>query len=257
MRPRLPVAKTASLSCRRKRHQKKVHRENEVPRLETPSPTPENEGKDETPTAVHVPLENTDETQDVSSDVAVKETGKESNSEVDHKDSETDSSSDTADDDSPEVTPRPDSRTETELESETVDLIPNGQAKSHANESSIPLIPTPKPSHSKIPRRRTLSKSSDNNLPSPVHTEVRLSSADFNVAIVAYSRSTSQDYTKIDVQDHDEDEGHPALYGDISTSWATSFWTQFSVLMVRTFKQSKPDVLSKLNFVQVGAEKRH
>ena len=132
-------------------------------------------------------------------------------------------------------------------------LIPNGNVESEANQSSVPLIQNPKASSSKTSWKgfkRSLSKLSDDG-PKPVHTEARVSSADFNVAVVTYKRSTSQDYAKIDVHDHDDEVDHSALYTDISTSWATSFWTQFSVLLVRTFKQSKPDILSKLNFVQV------
>lgn len=219
---------------------------NGAPRLETPSPTPENNGQGETST------EDTDQKVDASSDATGKDAGKEQNSEVVDRGSETDSSSDTVDDGESEHTPTPDSRTELAPEHELANLIPNGNVESEANETSTPLISTAKSSSSKIPWRRTHSKSADDNLATPVHTEARLSSADFNVAVVTYKRSVSQDYTKIDVHDQDDDEDHSELYGDISTSWATSFWTQFSVLMVRTFKQSKPDILSKLNFIQVS-----
>ena len=47
----------------------------------------------------------------------------------------------------------------------------------------------------------------------------------------------------------DEDEGE--IYGHISTTWVTSFWTQFCVLLQRNFKQEKPEILSKLNLIQV------
>ena len=86
----------------------------------------------------------------------------------------------------------------------------------------------------------------------PVHTEARLSSADFNVAVVTYKRTTSRDYSKVDIHYHDDEEDQSALYSDISTSWATSFWTQFTVLLQRSFKQSKPDLLSKLDIIQVS-----
>ena len=225
---------------------------NEAPRLETPSPTPEDNGQDETS------KENTEQKVDTSSDATGKDTGIEQNFEVEHsRGSEADSSLDTVDDNESEHTPRPDSKTELAPENELANLIPNGHANSEANETFTPLISTPKSSSSKIPWRRTHSKSVDDHVAAPVHTEGRLSSADFNVAVVTYKRSVSQDYAKIDVHDQDDDEDHSALYGDISTSWATSFWTQFSVLMVRTFKQSKPDILSKLNFIQVSTLQAH
>ena len=130
--------------------------------------------------------------------------------------------------------------------SEGVEL--SASRKDLMDDSCTPLLCT-KPSLS-LWRGHSTSKSNDTTR-LPVHTEVQLSSADFSVAVRTYRRSTSQDYTKVDVLDHDEDEDHCALYGDISTSWSTSFWTQFTVLLQRTFKQSKPDILSKLNFFQV------
>ncbi|XP_078373196.1 uncharacterized protein LOC144656827 isoform X2 [Oculina patagonica] len=164
-----------------------------------------------------------------------------------------------------EGTPRRDSRTEllphekqkTENDNET----PNGHVPSkvpeislelsETNESSTPLIANARSSPSKTLWRNvrgSFTKSSE--ALAPVHTEAQLSSADFNVAVVTYKRSTSRDYSKVDIHDHDDDEDHSALYSDISTSWATSFWTQFTVLLQRTFKQSKPEILSKLNFTQ-------
>ena len=128
------------------------------------------------------------------------------------------------------------------------------QLSSEANAISAPLIPHSSLSHLRNSWRsltRSISKSSHHDL-SPVHTEAQvLSSTDFSVAVVAYKRQTSQDYTKVDVNAHDDDD-HSELYADIPTSWATSFWTQFTVLMGRTFKQSKPDILSKLSLIQVN-----
>ena len=129
------------------------------------------------------------------------------------------------------------------------------QVSSEANESSAPLIPHSSLSHLRNSWRslsRSFSRSSHHDL-TPAHTEAQVvSSADFSVAVVAYKRQTSQDYTKIDVNVHDDDDDHSELYADISTSWATSFWTQFTVLMGRTFKQSKPEILSKLSLIEVN-----
>ena len=122
---------------------------------------------------------------------------------------------------------------------------------SETNESSTPLIQDPKPSKTLWKNVRGSFTKSSEALDPPVHTEARLSSADFNVAVVTYKRTTSRDYSKVDIHYHDDDEDQSALYSDISTSWATSFWTQFTVLLQRTFKQSKPEILSKLNFTQV------
>ena len=145
-----------------------------------------------------------------------------------------------------------DSQEQTALE--MADKISNGDAKSEPNESSAPLIPNSRPSsliNSWRNLTRSISKSSQRDL-SPVHTEAQVvSSGDFSVAVVAYKRTTSKDYSKIDIHDHDDDEDHSQLYADISTSWPTTFWTQLTVLVGRTFKQSKPDILSKLNFIQV------
>lgn len=132
-------------------------------------------------------------------------------------------------------------------------LIPSGndELPSEMSESSNLLATNPKPSASKTLWRNvrdSFTKSSD-HLPQ-VHSEVLVPVADVNVAVVSYKRSTSRDYSKIDV--HDDDEDHSALYSDISTSWPTSFWTQFTVLLLRTFKQSKPDILSKLELSQVS-----
>ena len=228
----------------------------EPQRLETPSLTPENtsgSGKDSKNTTERA-FENAEQEVTSGSDDIDKEVEIKQNSDAEDKHSESSASSETVNEDIVEDSPRQDSSTELVPDMENTRL-PNGSVISEAKETSIPLIPSPKPSSSKASWRglkRPLSKSSDDAL-TPVHTEARLSSADFNVAVVTYKRSTSQDYTKIDVHDHDDDDkDHSALYTDISTSWATSFWTQFSVLMVRTFKQSKPDILSKLNFVQVS-----
>ena len=50
-------------------------------------------------------------------------------------------------------------------------------------------------------------------------------------------------------RDEDEDEEE---YGHISTTWVTSFSTQFTVLLQRNFKQAKPEILSKINLFQVS-----
>ena len=150
-------------------------------------------------------------------------------------------------------------------EKQKMDLneTPNGYAPSNVheislelsetNESSTPLIQNSKPSKNLWRNVRDSFTKSSEALDLPVHTEARLSSADFNVAVVTYKRTTSRDYSKVDIHYHDDDEDQSALYSDISTSWATSFWTQFTVLLQRTFKQSMPEILSKLNFTQVSA----
>ncbi|KAJ7318635.1 hypothetical protein OS493_037751 [Desmophyllum pertusum] len=125
-----------------------------------------------------------------------------------------------------EDTPRPESKAEL-LPDETQRIekenqTPNGHVASGidevslelsgANESSTPLISSPKPSPSKTLWRNvrgSFTKSSDDLAPS-VHTEARLSSADFSVAVVTYKRNTSRDYSKIDGHDHDDDEDHSA-----------------------------------------------
>ena len=197
---------------------------------------------------------------DNNSDIAEKDNLKSSatgdrNSELDDELSE-----------SAEDTPRRDSRTELlrheKHKTENVNESPNGDVPSkvpeislelsETNESSTPLLPSAKSSPSKTLWRNvggSFTKSSD-DLP-PVHTEAQLSSADFNVAVITYKRSTSSDYSKVDIHGHDDDEHPSAQYSDISTSWATGFRTQFTVLLQRTFKQSKPEILSKLNFTQV------
>ena len=196
------------------------------------------------------------------------------NSDIPEKDRDTSSAADRYGESSEELsqavnqneqdaTPRLDggdklSAQEMKKESKTLNgLVPSGidelpSELSETNESSNLLVSNPKRSASRTLWRNvrgSFTKSSDSL--APVHIEAQVSSADFNVTVVAYKRSTSRDYTKIDVHDHDDDEDHSVLYSDISTSWATSFWTQFTVLLKRTFKQSKPDILSKLNFTQV------
>ncbi|KAK3702242.1 hypothetical protein QZH41_016770, partial [Actinostola sp. cb2023] len=48
------------------------------------------------------------------------------------------------------------------------------------------------------------------------------------------------DYSYLDIHDDDDDDHD---YTDVNTEWVTSFWTQFSVMTERTFKQSKPDII--------------
>lgn len=79
------------------------------------------------------------------------------------------------------------------------------------------------------------------------------------VSVVSFRRLRSIDkhYTAVDILNHgdeesgdeDEDSGN---YGHISTTWVTSFWTQFTVLLQRSFRQSKPEILSKINLFQVS-----
>ena len=63
-------------------------------------------------------------------------------------------------------------------------------------------------------------------------------------------------YKTLDIEDDEEEsdeEEKEEKYGHISTTWVTSFWTQFTVLLQRNFKQAKPEILSKLNNIQVSA----
>ncbi|XP_074625130.1 uncharacterized protein LOC141883522 isoform X2 [Acropora palmata] len=202
---------------------------NETPKLENRSPSPESSDEDERTKANALkdePLK-----VDISSDITVENT-RAAKQDVKGKEDTVDNSD------------HEDSLRRSELDGQ--------QLSSEANAISASLIPHSSLSHLRNSWRsltRSISKSSHHDL-SPVHTEAQvLSSADFSVAVVAYKRQTSQDYTKIDVNAHD-DHDHSELYADIPTSWATSFWTQFTVLMSRTFKQSKPDILSKLSLIQ-------
>ncbi|KAK2557724.1 ABC transporter G family member 22 [Acropora cervicornis] len=202
---------------------------NETPKLENRSPSPESSDEDERTKANALkdePLK-----VDISSDITVENT-RAAKQDVKGKEDTVDNSD------------HEDSLRRSELDGQ--------QLSSEANAISAPLIPHSSLSHLRNSWRsltRSISKSSHHDL-SPVRTEAQvLSSADFSVAVVAYKRQTSQDYTKIDVNAHDDDK-HSELYADIPTSWATSFWTQFTVLMGRTFKQSKPDILSKLSLIQ-------
>lgn len=237
---------------RKKRHKKYLASSSpnhEVSRLDTPSPNPEKSSEKGADTTEKAPLDKTNLKVGSTQEVSEKSTETE---KAFTQDNHSKSSSSLESLYSKVDSPRDISSTEPSRDIENA-LIPNGNVESEANQSSVPLIQNPKSSSSKTSWKgfkRSLSKLSDDG-PKPVHTEARVSSADFNVAVVTYKRSTSQDYTKIDVHDHEDEVDHSALYTDISTSWATSFWTQFSVLLVRTFKQSKPDILSKLNFVQV------
>lgn len=202
---------------------------NETPKLENRSPSPESSDEDERTKANALkdePLK-----VDISSDITVENT-RAAKQDVKGKEDPVDNSD------------HEDFLRRSELDGQ--------QLSSEANAISAPLIPHSSLSHLRNSWRsltRSISKSSHHDL-SPVHTEAQvLSSADFSVAVVACKRQTSQDYTKIDVNAHDDDD-HSELYADIPTSWATSFWTQFTVLMGRTFKQSKPDILSRLSLIQ-------
>ena len=86
-------------------------------------------------------------------------------------------------------------------------------------------------------------------------------SGDFSgVSVVPFARTVSREYAKVDMHDEEEEEDDDEdsrKYGHISTTWVTSFWTQFTVLTQRTFKQSLPEILSKLNFIQVSHSTEH
>ena len=222
-------------------------------RLDTPNPTPENNGKDQ--------LENNQDTaSETGNKSANKLADKEREKTVESAEQGDDSSSYSTTDVVDDTSNVPDD--EDNLKGPILDDMeaPNGHVPSLSeltdeNESSNPLIATQKHPPSKslwksVKNSFTDTKSTD-ELP-PVHTEARLSSADFNVAVVTYKRTTSRDYSKVDIHYHDDDEDQAASYSDISTSWATSFWTQFTVLLERSFKQSKPELLSKLDIIQVS-----
>ena len=217
-------------------------------RLETPNPTSESNGEDK--------LQNT---QDTASEAGNKSADKLADKGRETEDNSSSSSTTELVDDTSNV---PDD--EKNMKSLILDDMeaPNGHVPSvseltNESESSNPLIAT-----QKHPPSKSLWKSVRNSLNDtasigalpPVHTEARLSSADFNVAVITYKRTTSRDYSKVDIHYHDDDEAdQSALYSNISTSWATTFWTQFTVLLQRSFKQSKPEILSKLDIIQVSA----
>ena len=234
------------------------------PRLETPSPTLESNGKNKLEHA----QDTTSETNSRGSDKSIdegnieKEDGQPTATE-DFLNKKDDSSGYSSVDVVDVNCIVPDTDVENESLKNTIpdgDKVPNECVSSVSdekevideNESTNPLI-----AHQKLSPSKTLWKSVRNSFTKssdpipPVHTEAQLSSADFSVAVVTCKRTTSRDYSKVDVHD-DDDEDHSALYTDISTSWATSFWTQFTVLLQRTFKQSKPEMLSKLEFIQVS-----
>ena len=56
----------------------------------------------------------------------------------------------------------------------------------------------------------------------------------------------------MDNTSEDSDGNEERFHWDHNDKWPTSFWTQLYVLSQRTFKQSLPIILSKLNFVQVS-----
>ena len=242
------MEKCQFLYCRHKRHKKfsAMSTEYGPGRLETPNLTPENNGKDQ--------LEST---QDTASEPGNNAADKLADKEKWREDDSSSSSTTELVDDTSNVP-----SDEEALKSPVLDdmeapnrHLPFVSERTDENESSNPLIATQKhpPSKSlwKSVRNSFNDTKSTDELP-PVHTEARVSSADFNVAVVTYKRTTSRDYSKVDIHYHDDDEDQSALYSDISTSWATSFWTQFTVLLQRSFKQSKPVVLSKLDIIQVS-----
>lgn len=62
-------------------------------------------------------------------------------------------------------------------------------------------------------------------------------------------QSTTEDVHQPDdeLSDWDDEE-----FEYIPTTWVTSFWTQFTVLCERNFKETKPAILSSLNIIQVN-----
>ena len=64
-------------------------------------------------------------------------------------------------------------------------------------------------------------------------------------------RRNSMEEIKKMMDDTSEDSDDDGFHLDHGDKWPTSFWTQFIVLSSRTFKQSLPVILSKLNLIQV------
>ena len=172
---------------RKKRHKKYLASSSpnhEVSRLDTPSPNPEKSSEKDADTAEKAPLDKTNLKVGSTQEVSEKSTETE---KAFTQDNHSKSSSSSESLYSKVDSPRDISSTEPSRDIENA-LIPNGNVESEANQSSVPLIQNPKSSSSKTSWKgfkRSLSKLSDDG-PKPLHTEARLSSADFNVAVVTY-----------------------------------------------------------------------
>lgn len=106
------------------------------------------------------------------------------------------------------------------------------------------------------------SKSDLNKSPSKLRNSVASivnaqDSSNAKVTVISIGKklgNLDKGYKTLDIRDDEEESGDEEVeeqdYGHISTTWVTSFWTQFTVLLERNFKQAKPEILSKLNNIQ-------